>query len=78
MRVRRTRLALSQLDAIQDYIAEDNPVAAFEVTSRIFERVESDLPVYPQMGRVGEHVPGSRETDTGASDNTPQVRAFTL
>jgi len=37
MRVRWTLLALSQLDAIQDYIAEDNPLAAFEFTPPDFQ-----------------------------------------
>lgn len=61
MRVRWTLLALSQLDAIQDYIAEDNPLAAFEVTTGIFERVETDLPNHPYIGRIGEHFPDTRE-----------------
>ena len=61
MRVRWTRLALSQLDAIQDHVAQDNPVAAFELTTAIFVRVETDLLVHPHMGRVGEHFPDTRE-----------------
>lgn len=61
MRVRWTLLALSQLDAIQEYVAEDNPLAAFEVTTGIFERVETDLSDHPYIGRIGEHFPDTRE-----------------
>ncbi|MGI9303000.1 MAG: type II toxin-antitoxin system RelE/ParE family toxin [Gammaproteobacteria bacterium] len=61
MRIRWTLRALSQLDDIQDHIAEDNPRAAFDVTAKIFDRVETELPVHPYIGRAGEHVPGTRE-----------------
>jgi toxin ParE1/3/4 len=60
MDVRWTIPALTDLDAIQDYIARDNPVAAYELTSAIFHRTETLLPVSPMMGRAGR-TPDTRE-----------------
>ncbi len=61
MRIRWTLLALEQLEEIQDYIAEHDPGAAFDVTGKMIDRVEADLPLHPYLGRAGEHVPGTRE-----------------
>lgn len=61
MRVRWTLAALSQLDAIQDYIAEDNPLAAFETVEKILDQVDLQLPAHPYSGRPGEHFPDTRE-----------------
>ena len=61
MRTRWTSIALSQLEALQDYIAEDDPLAACEVATKILDRVELDLTANPSMRRPGEHVPGTRE-----------------
>ncbi len=52
MRVRWTAPAAHALESIQDYIAIDNPRAAFAVMLRIQSAV-SQLKVYPQIGRVG-------------------------
>jgi len=52
MRVRWTEPAAHALESIQDYIAIDNPRAAFAVTLRIRSAV-SQLEVYPKIGRVG-------------------------
>jgi len=61
LRVRWSLLALSQLDAIQDYIAEENPLAAFNLVHHIWDRVNADLADHPEMGHVGLHVPDTRE-----------------
>lgn len=61
MKIRWSIVALQQLDELQDYIAEDDPLAAYEVVTKIFDRVENDLPAHPQIGRVGEHYPDTRE-----------------
>lgn len=61
MKIRWSIDALQQLDEIQDYIAEDDPLAAYEVVTKILDRVETDLPAHPHMGRVGEHYPDTRE-----------------
>lgn len=52
MRVRWTAPAAHALECIQDYIAMDNPRAAFEVTLRI-RSAASQLEVYPKIGRIG-------------------------
>lgn len=73
MRVRWTPLALSQLDRIQDYIAEENPVAAFETTEKILNQVETQLPAHPYSGRLGEHFPATREL---VISNTPYIVVY--
>ena len=54
-----TEPALSDLDAIADYIALDNPVAASQLVQRIFEHVEQ-LERYPETGSVPPELRGSR------------------
>lgn len=61
MRVVWTRTALSQVVEIEDYIAEDNPAAAFALVQKIRKRVETQLPAHPYSGRPGEHFPDTRE-----------------
>jgi plasmid stabilization system protein ParE len=46
MRVRFTRRAITQLDAIFNYIARDNPAAAAAVVARIEERADR-LQIFP-------------------------------
>jgi toxin ParE1/3/4 len=53
MRVVWTPAALSDLDEIQDYIAEDSPVAAYRVILELTSRTRTNLGDYPLMGRVG-------------------------
>jgi toxin ParE1/3/4 len=65
MRVRWTAPALRDLEAIGDFIARDNPVAASKVVARVFHRVEM-LGEHPHNRRAGR-VPGTRDlvvTDT--------------
>ena len=52
MRVRWTEPAAKALESIQDYIAKDNPAAAFEVAQRI--RIATvRLKEHPRIGRTG-------------------------
>lgn len=61
MRVRWLRTALANLEAIGEYIARDNPVAASQTVLRIFEAVDK-LAADPgaSVGRPGR-VAGTRE-----------------
>ena len=59
MRVRWLSIALANLDAEAEYIAEDNPAAAGRVVQRIF-RAADLLEKNPALGRPGR-VAGTRE-----------------
>lgn len=52
MRIRWTEPAAAALDAIQNYIAKENPGAAFEVIQRIRYAV-NQLELHPKVGRAG-------------------------
>ena len=60
MRVVWTAPALGHLEELQDFIARDNPRAAFQVAETIRAAVHSQLPGNPMMGRRGR-VAGTRE-----------------
>lgn len=45
-------LALADLEGIYNWIAKDNPKAAFAVVERLFESAEH-LATFPRMGHVG-------------------------
>ena len=68
MRVRWLRVALANLEAEADYIAEDNPAAADRLVQRIVRAV-SLLGKNPAMGRPGR-VSGTRELVVG---DTPYI-----
>jgi toxin ParE1/3/4 len=53
MRIRWTEPAAAALDRIQDYIANENPKAAYEVAIRIRIAV-SQLEDHPKIGRTGQ------------------------
>jgi len=53
VRIRWTEPAAAALDRIQDYIANENPRAAFEVALRIRIAV-SQLEEHPKIGRTGQ------------------------
>ena len=53
MRIRWTEPAAAALDRIQNYIANENPRAAFEVALRIRIAV-SQLEEHPKIGRTGQ------------------------
>jgi toxin ParE1/3/4 len=52
VRIRWTVPAAAALDRIQNYIAKENPKAAFEVVQRIQVAV-SQLELHPNVGRPG-------------------------
>lgn len=54
-----TEPALSDLDAIADYISLDNPKAARQLVRRIFQHVEQ-LTVHPQSGSKPQELKGWR------------------
>jgi len=60
-----TRPALRDLEAIGDFIARDNPIAAANIVTRVFDQLEL-LAQQPHIGRMGR-IKGTREfvvTDT--------------
>lgn len=57
--IRWTSPALRDLEAIQDYIAQENPEAAYHVAQMIWQRVET-LKLHPTKGRAGR-IAGTRE-----------------
>ncbi len=59
MRVQWTTPALSDLEAIGDYIARQNPTAAARIVTRILDQVDL-LASHSHVGRPGR-VPGTRE-----------------
>ena len=54
-----TEPALSDLDAIADYIALDKPEAARRLVQRVFQHVEQ-LTLHPKSGSVPRELRGSR------------------
>ena len=51
--VRWTTPALRQLEDIQDYIAQHDPSAAFNLAERIRRHINEQLPEHPLSGRIG-------------------------
>jgi len=60
VRLRWTNLASDDLDHIEEYIAEDDPLIAIDVVLRVIDKVELILPEHPTAGRIGR-VEGTRE-----------------
>lgn len=60
MQVVWTQPALDDIEAIQDFIAQDSPAAAHELASDIIERTGRLLADNPMIGRAGR-VSGTRE-----------------
>ena len=52
--------ALAHLDAIQDYVAQDSPKAAYRLVNRLIDRTEKLLAANPMSGRAGR-VASTRE-----------------
>lgn len=52
MKIRWTVPAAKAVGSIQDYIAEDNPRAAWEVAQKIRQTIQR-LATHPHLGRVG-------------------------
>lgn len=59
MKIRWLKRALKSFEVHTDYIAKDNPKAAYNMSIRILEALEN-LKLNPGMGRAGR-VPGTRE-----------------
>jgi plasmid stabilization system protein ParE len=53
-----TEPALQELDAIAEYIALDNPVAARHLIKEVFDKIER-LEDFPQSGRIPPELPNS-------------------
>lgn len=53
-----TEPALQELDAIAEYIALDNPVAARYLVQSVFDKAER-LEDFPQSGRIPPELPNS-------------------
>ena len=60
MKIAWTRVALKQLEEIQDYIAQDSPNAAYHLVNALIERTDEVLGATPMAGRVGR-ARGTRE-----------------
>lgn len=60
MRVEWTRGTEKNLDAIEEYIAQDNPAAAAKTVLRIVRRTFSQLSKQPSSGKPGR-INGTRE-----------------
>ncbi len=60
MKVRWTLRALEDLRHLHEFISEENPQAASEMVSRIYEAAEERLAKHPKMGKV-RRVSGTRE-----------------
>jgi addiction module RelE/StbE family toxin len=73
MILRWSPTAISDLEAIRDYIAKDNPLAARKVANRIKESVNR-LIDFPLSGRAGR-VPGTREL---VIPGTSFIAAYTI
>jgi toxin ParE1/3/4 len=71
MKIRWTRPAARDLEAIQDHIAQENPMAAGRLVATIRQRVQQ-LQDHPQLGRPGR-VPGTREL---VISGTPYVAPY--
>ena len=59
MRLAFTPLAEQDLEAIADYIAADNPLAAIQM-DECFEAAAARLADHPHLGKVGQ-IAGTRE-----------------
>ena len=59
MRIRWTLLATQDLEALDDYISREDPVAAARTALRVLDAIER-LVQHPGQGRPGR-VPGTRE-----------------
>ena len=60
MRVQWTVQALSQLNNIQGYIAENNSLAAFQIVEKIRGKVGVQLAQHPYSGREALDFPNTR------------------
>jgi toxin ParE1/3/4 len=73
MKIRWSPTAVSDLEAIRDYIARDSPAAARKISMRIKEAVNR-LENFPLSGRAGR-VPKTREL---VIPGTSYIAAYTI
>jgi addiction module RelE/StbE family toxin len=73
MKIQWSSTAVSDLEAIREYIANDSPAAARRVAKRIKEAVNR-LSNFPLSGRSGR-VPGTREL---VIPGTSYIAAYTI
>jgi toxin ParE1/3/4 len=73
MKVSWTHTAARHLEAIQDYIAQDNPAAAHKTVQKIRQYTEM-LEQYPYSGKTGR-VEGTREL---VIPEPPYIIAYTI
>jgi len=60
LRIRWTRSASEDLEEIEAYLSEKNPIAAIEQILTILDQVEELLPAHPEIGPEGR-IAGTRE-----------------
>ncbi len=60
MKIAWTRVALRDIDAIQDYVAQDSPRAAYQLAQGLVQRTTDTLAAAPMAGRLGR-AQGTRE-----------------
>jgi toxin ParE1/3/4 len=53
LRIEWSKGAGRNLDAIETYIAKENPLAAAKIVLKIVRRVSEHLSLYPSSGRIG-------------------------
>ena len=53
MKIKWTRSAAEDLEKIEEYLAEKNPIAAIEQILTILDQVEQHLTIFPKIGRSG-------------------------
>jgi len=66
--------ARNDLKAIEAYIAEDDPLTAYNIIIKIFDKVETLLVKNPAIGRVGRII-GTRELIIAG---TPYIAPYTV
>ncbi len=71
MRLAWTRPALRDLEAIGDFIARDNPIAAANVVTRVFDQLQL-LAQHPHIGRIGR----IKRTREFVVTDTPFIAAY--
>jgi len=74
LRLRWTRLAEQDLEAIAQYIGQDSPAAAARVVLELVDQAETLLPGNPAIGRAGR-VLGTRELVIG---HLPYIIAYRM
>jgi toxin ParE1/3/4 len=73
MKIKWTPTAARHLEALEDYIAQDNPSAAYRVAQTIRKQIEM-LILHPYSGRTGR-VEGTREL---VISKTPYIVAYAV